>query len=197
MCSDNVIAIDDTGSRIAPAIKTGAGPTGLALDESRGRLYVYNRFDGSISTIDTSANMVVDTRVLLDPTPAAIKVGRPHFYSTHETSGLGQAACASCHVDGRFDRLAWDLGDQTDLIEIIGRDFNFANNVPAVTNHFHPMKGPMVTLTLQDIIGHEPFHWRGDRASIEQFDSTFTNLQGSVTGLKTNEMQDFRKFLAT
>jgi len=26
---------------------------------------------------------------------------------------------------------------------------------------FHPMKGPMVTQTFQDIIGHEPFHWRG------------------------------------
>lgn len=197
MGSDNVITIDDTGSRIAPPIKTGAGPTGLALDESRGRLYVYNRFDGSISTIDTAAQTVIDTRSLLDPTPPAIKAGRPEFYSTHKTSGLGQVACASCHVDGRFDRLAWDLGDPTDVIGVIGRDFNFGNNVPGVTNNFHPMKGPMVTLTLQDIIGHEPFHWRGDRAGIETFDSTFTNLQGSATGLATNEMQDFKKFLAT
>jgi DNA-binding beta-propeller fold protein YncE len=197
MGSDNVITMDETGSRIAPPIGTGAGPAGLALDESRGRLYVYNRFDGSISTIDTAAQSVIDTYSLFDPTPPGIKAGRPHFYNTHETSGLGQAACASCHVDGRFDRLAWDLGDPKDVIGVIGRDINFGNNVPGVTNQFHPMKGPMVTLTLQDIIGHEPFHWRGDRADIEAFDSTFTNLQGAVTGLATNEMQDFKSFLAT
>jgi hypothetical protein len=34
---------------------------------------------------------------------------------------------------------------------------------------WHPMKGPTVTQTLQDIIGFEPFHWRGDRLSIEEF----------------------------
>ena len=27
------------------------------------------------------------------------------------TSGLGVTACESCHVDGRMDGLAWDLGD--------------------------------------------------------------------------------------
>ena len=50
---------------------------------------------------------------------------------------------------------------------------------------------------MQDIINHEPFHWRGDRAGIEQFDGTFTNLQGATSGLATNEMRDFRNFLAT
>ena len=50
---------------------------------------------------------------LFDPTPVAVKTGRKHLYDTHKTSGLGQAACASCHVDGRFDRLAWDLGNPT------------------------------------------------------------------------------------
>ena len=28
------------------------------------------------------------------------------------------------------------------------------------------MKGPMVTPTLQGIIGNGPFHWRGDRAAV-------------------------------
>src|SRR5256712_10540778 len=59
------------------------------------------------------------------------------------------------------------------------------------------MKGPMVTLSLQDIITHEPFHWRGDRDGIEEFDGTFTTLQGAVTGLTTNQMQEFKSFLAT
>src|SRR5205814_6515096 len=116
----------------------------------------------------------------------------------HKTSGLGQAACASCHVDGRFDRLAWDLGDPTGAMKkLTATNNNFGRFAPAVTNDFHPMKGPMVTQTLQDIIGHEPFHWRGDRDGIEQFDGTFTNLQGSATGLANNEMQDPKSFLGT
>jgi hypothetical protein len=54
-----------------------------------------------------------------------------------------------------------------------------------------------VTQTLQDIIGHEPFHWRGDRDGLEQFNGTFTNLQGAATALTTTELQEFKDFLAT
>jgi YVTN family beta-propeller protein len=203
MGSDNIVVIDANGARagLNPAIQlnTNSGPTGLALDQSRHRLYVYNRFAGTISTVDTSTESVLDTRPLFDPTPQVIKAGRPQLYSTHKTSGLGQAACGSCHVDSRFDRLAWDLGDPTDVMKIIGTNMNFLNTaaLPNPTNNFHPMKGPMTTLTLQDIITHEPFHWRGDRDGLENFDGTFTNLQGAVTGLTTNEMQDFKNFLAT
>jgi DNA-binding beta-propeller fold protein YncE len=197
MGSDNLILIDRQGNRVGPApINVGAGPTGMALDESRGRLYVYNRFDNSISTVDTPSGSVTNTLQLFDPTPTAIKLGRPFLYNTHKTSGLGQAACGSCHVNGRSDRLAWDLGDPTGDMKII-TNANFANFVPTTTNNYHPMKGPMVTLTLQDIIGHEPLHWRGDRDGIEQFDQTFTNLQGSPTGVTSNDMQTFKSFLAT
>ena len=201
MGSDNLIIIDASGARAGTnsAISLDQGPTGLALDEGRHRLYVYNRFAGTIATLDTGAQTVLNTRLLFDPTPQAIKLGRPHLYNTHQTSGLGQAACGSCHVDTRFDRLAWDLGDQLDQVKVIGTNINFGAVPPAPspTNNFHPMKGPMTTQTLQDIITHEPFHWRGDRDGIEQFDGTFTNLQGAVSGLTTNEMQEFKNFLAT
>ena len=197
--SDNVIIIDAQGNRAAgiSEIPLDQGPTGLALDESRNRLYVYNRFAGSLSVVDTAGQTLITNQPLFDPTPQLIKVGRPHLYNTHQTSGLGQASCASCHVDSRFDRLAWDLGDQTDVMKGLTNDNFVGNGPPAVTNAFHPMKGPMVTLTLQDIIGHEPFHWRGDRDGIEQFDSTFTNLQGSVTGLTNNQMAELKGFLGT
>ena len=198
MGSDNLIMIDSQGNRTGanPTIPLGTGPTGLALDENRRRLYVYNRFGGSISTVDTESEVVLDTQPLWDPTPLVIKAGRTHLYNTHDTSGLGQASCASCHVDARLDRLAWDLGDPTDAIKVI-TNANFGNFAPAVTNNFHPMKGPMVTLTLQDIISHEPFHWRGDRDGLEQFEGTFTNLQGAVSSLSSNEMQDLKGFLAS
>src|ERR1051326_2021557 len=82
-------------------------------------------------------------------------------------------------------------------MKAIGTTFNFGPFPPSMTNNFHPMKGPMVTQTLQDIITHEPFHWRGDRDGIEQFDGTFTNLQGAGTSLSTSEMQELKDFLAT
>lgn len=197
MGSDNLILIDSQGNRVGPApIDVGAGPTGLALDETRGRLYVYNRFDDSISTVDTPSGTVTNTLQLFDPTPTVIKLGRPLLYNTHKTSGLGQASCASCHVNAQSDRLAWDLGDPTGDMKFITNG-NFANFPPTTTNNYHPMKGPMTTLTLQDIIGHEPFHWRGDRDGIEEFDQTFTNLQGMSPGPSSNDMQTLKSFLAT
>jgi YVTN family beta-propeller protein len=189
MGSGNLVIVDATGNRVGSLPLTlGDGPTGLALDEPRHRLYVLNRFSASISVVDISSNTVVATTPLFDPTPSPIKTGRKHLYDTHKTSGLGQAACGSCHVDARMDRLAWDLGDPAGPI-------TFATN--ATVFKFHPMKGPMVTITLQDIIGHEPFHWRGDRTGLRDFNPTFTNLQGAATALTTNEMTEFKDFLAT
>ena len=198
MGSDNLAIINTNGQRIATnsAIALGKGPTGLALDEARNRLYIWNRFDGTISVINTLTETVEQTIPLFDPTPNLIKLGRPHLYDTHKSSGLGQAACGSCHVDVRFDRLAWDLGDQTGTMKNL-TNANFGLGIPVATNSFHPMKGPMTTQTLQDIIGHEPFHWRGDRDGLEEFNSTFTNLQGAVSVLTTNEMQQFENFLTT
>ncbi|HMJ65514.1 MAG TPA: hypothetical protein VK615_09190, partial [Candidatus Binatia bacterium] len=189
MGSSNLVIIDANGNRVrAMPLNLGEGPIGLALQECRNRLYVLNRFSASISVVDTSSETVVATTPLFDPTPSAIKAGRKHLYDTHKTSGLGHASCGSCHVDARMDRLAWDLG-------------NPAGSVVRITNvaffDFHPMKGPMVTITLQDIIGHEPFHWRGDRASLKEFNPTFTNLQAAATALTTNELKEFKDFLAT
>ena len=200
MGSGNLVVIDAAGNRLGPEspLHLDDGPTGLALDEPRRRLYVLNRFSATVSVVDTEAQAVVTNLPLFDPTPAVVKTGRKHLYDTHKTSGLGQAACASCHVDARLDRLAWDLGDPTGNMKLLTpTNNNFGRFPPAVTNHFHPMKGPMVTQTLQDIIGHEPFHWRGDRDGLEQFNSTFTNLQAAASGLTTNEMQELEDFLAT
>ena len=198
MGSDNLAIINPQGQRIGTnaAMALGKGPTGLALDEPRQRLYVLNRFSGTISVVDTVTETVVQTVPLFDPTPDVIRLGRPALYDTHKTSGLGQAACGSCHVDARFDRLAWDLGDPTGAMKFL-TNANFGRFPPATTNHFHPMKGPTTTQTLQDIISHEPFHWRGDRDGLEEFNGTFTNLQGAATSLTTNEMQQFEDFLAT
>jgi YVTN family beta-propeller protein len=198
MGSGNLAIINPAGQRIGTnaALALGKGPTGMVLDEARNRLYVLNRFDATLSVVDTTTESVVGTVPLFDPTPTVIRSGRPHLYDTHKTSGLGQVACGSCHVDARFDRLAWDLGAPNGSMKFL-TNVNFGLIQPAVTNHFHPMKGPTTTQTLQDIIGHEPFHWRGDQFGLEEFSGTFTNLQGAPVTLTTNEMQEFENFLAT
>jgi len=194
--SNNVIRVDATGQRVGEPIAVGSGPVALALDEPRARLYAWNHFDASLSVIDTTSSIELGRVAVFNPLPAAIRAGRPLLYDTHRTSGLGQAACASCHVDARMDRLAWDLGDPS------GRPARFDQNCGTTLGvapcaDYHAMKGPMTTQTLQDIIGHEPFHWRGDRAGIEAFNPAFEGLLGDDALLNPGEMQAFENFLAT
>ena len=201
MGSNNLIVVDATGARdgLSDTIPVGEGPTGLALDETTGRLYVLNRFSGGISVVDTATETAAAQVPFFDPTPQIIKAGRKHLYDTHATSGLGQASCASCHVDARMDRLAWDLGDPSGVRKSLA-DLNLGANVPQLNSGFetfHPMKGPMTTQTLQDIIGHEPFHWRGDRLGIEEFNGAFVGLLGREELLTASEMQEFEDYLAT
>jgi len=194
MGSDNVVVLGPGGTRVSSGatIEVGEGPTGLALDEGAGRLYVLNKFDGSISVVSTSSEAETARVSFHDATPGAIKIGRKHLYSTHDNSGLGQVACASCHVDARMDRLSWDLGDPA------GEEEALEGNCPDNScEDWHPMKGPMLTQTLQDIIGKEPHHWRGDRAGIEGFDGAFSGLQGADQDLDPVSMQEFEDFLAT
>lgn len=199
--SANVLEITSGGARaVAGApLAVGEGASGLALDEARARLYVHEHFAGTISAIDIGVSpgtsTVLATVVPHDPTPEAIRTGRPLLYGTHLTSGLGQVACASCHIDARTDRLAWDLGDPAGTV----RPFtgNCGNGVDFGCDPYHPMKGPMSTQTLQDIVGKEPHHWRGDRDGIEEFAGAFAGLLGDDAPLDPTSMQEFEDFLAT
>jgi mono/diheme cytochrome c family protein len=198
MGSDNVIVINQSGERQA-MINVGEGATGLALDDDNQRLYVWNHFAASLSVVDLVSQAEISQTAVFNPLPEAIKQGRQFLYNTHETSGLGQASCASCHVDGRMDRLAWDLGDPA------GETKDFNQNCQTTSSFissdscsdFHPMKGPMVTQTFQDIIGHEPFHWRGDRDGLEEFNGAFEGLNGDDEVLSPAQMQQFKAMLAT
>ncbi len=198
--SANLIEIDGGGARASTGtpIDVGEGPTGLALDEARGMLYVHQHFDGSIAAVDIVSNNMVQTVSFHDPTPTAVKVGRPHLYDTHATSGLGQVACASCHIDAKMDRLGWDLGDPAGAMRpFSGNCNNGATIIGGPCPPYHPMKGPMMTQTLQDIIGKEPHHWRGDRDGIEEFAGAFFGLLGDDAPLDPTSMQEFEDFLAT
>lgn len=209
MGSNNLIVLDENGDRVG-AIPTELpeGPTGVVVDDARGRLYVVSKFAATLSQISLDAKGLDPTVALHDPTPEPIKVGRKHLYDTHKNSGLGHISCGSCHVDARMDRLAWDLGDPSGRIKPLNDDEdpqNLGANIPGLEigqtspafRDWHPMKGPMSTQTMQDIIGHEPFHWRGDRDGLEEFNGAFTGLQAADSMLTPTEMQEFEDFLAT
>ena len=154
---------------------------------------------GAISVVDTASEVESARVAFFDPSPNAIKIGRKHLYDTHKNSGLGQIACGSCHVDAKMDRLAWDLGNPAGAMKAVAGQ-NLGAGVPGLNigfQDFHPMKGPMTTQTLQDIIGKEPLHWRGDRNGLEEFAPAFQGLQGDDTTLTPAEMQQFEDFLAT
>ena len=182
-------------------IEVGEGPTGVVIHDANDRAYVLNRFEGSLSSIDLTSNTETARVSFFDPTPAAVRVGRRHLYDTHATSGLGQVSCASCHIDSRMDRLAWDLGDPTGEMKEVGAStHNLGAGILTLDDgftHFHPMKGPMTTQTMQDIIGKEPHHWRGDRDGIEEFNNAFVGLLGGDRKLTDAEMQEFEDYLAT
>ena len=163
MGSNNVVAIHPDGRRVAglAPIPVDEGPTGIVLQQSRGRAFVLNRFAGTLSVLDLAGHAET-ARVALayDPTPGVIRAGRPLLYDTHRASGLGQVACASCHVDARTDRLAWDLGNPAGAMVRVGG-----------VDH-PPMKGPLLTMTLIDAVQARFLHWRGDRASLHDYLAT-------------------------
>jgi YVTN family beta-propeller protein len=190
MGSNNVIATDANGTRLA-RVDVGQGPSGLALSGDGARLYVLNRFDGSISTLATASFSESARTPFFDPTPDAIALGRPLLYDTHATSGLGQVACASCHIDARSDFLAWDLGNPAGAV----KPFNQTCRPNQTCDDWHPMKGPIVTQVLQGIVGNGAMHWRGDRENLAAFAPAFVGLQGRDSEPTVEEMQRFEAFI--
>jgi hypothetical protein len=162
------------------------GPRGLALHSS-GVLYVLNRLSNSISAIDTSTKKVLWELGLFDPTPSKTKQGRGFLYDA-KLSGNATFSCGSCHVDGDTDGLAWDLGDP-------GGDMFETRSGPTKIS-LHPMKGPMLTQTLKGLKNTGPFHWRGDKPKLQDFNEAFDALMGK-TELATADMDDFAAFMET
>lgn len=187
MGSNNVIAINASGARTSTApIRVGEGPTGIIIEEASNRAFVLNKFSGSISTIDLATEKETARTAFFDPTPLVIKTGRKHLYNTHTGSGHGHIACGSCHVDARWDRLGWDLGDPSgSMAAVDGKSF-------------HPLKGVKTTQFLIDIIGRGRgnLHWRGDKHSFQDFAGAFHDLQGADQPMDVVGMQEFSDFLA-
>jgi DNA-binding beta-propeller fold protein YncE/mono/diheme cytochrome c family protein len=181
----------------------GGGPSGLVLNEAHGLLYVLTRFDDAVSVIDLGTRAEIAHHAVHDPEPPAVVAGRPILYDARLSSSNGEASCASCHVFGDLDSLAWDLGNPDDIVIANPNPFEFGT---ATT--FHPMKGPMTTQSLRGMANHGPMHWRGDRtggidggdpldedAAFKRFAGAFDSLLGRGAPLGPADMQKFTDFI--
>jgi YVTN family beta-propeller protein len=179
--------LDSLGA-VQGRINVGNGPTGLAVDDARARLYVLNRFDQTISIVDTASKaQTAVVPVGFNIEPASVRNGRGFLYDAASFSAHGTVSCASCHLNGHRDGQAWDLGNPQGSID----------NVNTITGPAadHPMKGPMVTQSLRGIIGNEPLHWRGDRPGLENFNGAFVSLLAGPRLLTDQEVAAFKAFV--
>jgi DNA-binding beta-propeller fold protein YncE len=192
---------------------SGGGPSGLALDETRGRLYVLTRFNNSIAIVNTATKQEVGHVALYNPEPAHIVRGRRFLYDASFSSAHGDSACASCHIFGDFDGLAWDLG-VPDGSEVPNAGLFTVPPEPfGVSRNFQALKGPMTTQSLRGLANHGAMHWRGDRqnnseASVQpdkgafdevtafkKFNVAFPSLNGRHDEISDEDMDAFTRFV--
>jgi DNA-binding beta-propeller fold protein YncE len=200
---------------------TGGGPTGLVLDEARGRLYALTRFDNAISVVSLATQQETAHLPMHNPEPPSVVEGRRFLYDARYSSSHGDSSCGSCHIFGDFDSLAWDLGNPDGAVMTnpgpfappvvpgFGTDPTFGLN-----SNIHPLKGPMTTQSLRGMANHGSMHWRGDRtagndepsaqpddgsfdeaAAFTKFNPAFMDLLGRSAQLTPLEMQKFTDFV--
>jgi DNA-binding beta-propeller fold protein YncE len=204
---------------------SGGGPSGVVLDEARGRMYAMTRFDNTVKVIDLATRTEVSKAALPNPEPANLLAGRPFLYDAQRSSANGEAACASCHTFGDMDDMAWDLGNPDGSVTTSpipgkftsGLEFQGAKLIFGVKTKingsdkptdFHPMKGPMTTQTLRGLKNAGAMHWRGDRSvgafgtsatdsnlSFKNFSVAFSGLLGNDRDMSESEMQQFSDFM--
>ncbi|VAW54507.1 FIG00841528: hypothetical protein [hydrothermal vent metagenome] len=198
---------------------TGGGPSGLVFDETSNKLYVTTRFDNGISVIDTNTLSETNHYVLHNPEPQQVIDGRPFMYDARLTSSNGESPCASCHVDGDLDSLAWDLGNPEGTLitnpgPFLGPFGDQPGAPPFFYKDYHPMKGPMTTQTLRGMENGGAMHWRGDRTggndeataqpdggtfnedlAFKKFNVAFPGLLGRSDQLSDAQMQQFTDFV--
>jgi DNA-binding beta-propeller fold protein YncE len=216
---ENNTFIPDTANQIRVR---GGGPSGLALDEAKGRLYVLTRFDNSISIVDTKRRTEIGHIPMFNPEPKSVVKGRRFLYDASFSSSHGDSACASCHVFGDFDSLAWDLGNldgekvtNPGPFTLLASRLGLPDSVEFHTTvDFQALKGPMTTQSLRGLANHGPMHWRGDRTggndevsqqpdsgtfdedvAFKKFNVAFVTLNGRDVQIDDKQMQAFTDFI--
>lgn len=165
----------------------GAGPRVSRLDPQLEYLWILNKGDLSLTRVALEdlplwtpdfEFLPASARELgWDPTPSDINQGRVHFIRTRNSLSM-TSSCNSCHIDGYHDGLAWDLSA-------------FADAEGTEDPHFGvDHKGPMVTSSVRHLREVGPYHWRGERKDLFDFNSTFTTLLERTN--EAGELEDLK-----
>ena len=169
----------------------GTGPRTCAVDAEGQWLYVLNKGNTSITRID------------LDQVPSSPgfvwTAPMPHWLGFDSVSGAERfgrndlvdggnsksktTSCASCHMDGHQDGLVWNLGVFLD-----------PEGTPKGSLAF-PLddKGPLATQSVRRMFESGPYHWRGERDDLRDFNQAFIDLlEREVNGVPATLGQHFR-----
>jgi 6-phosphogluconolactonase (cycloisomerase 2 family) len=211
----------DTGAATPAADRqvalTGGGPTGVVVSDKEKVAFVLTRFDNSISVVDLDKRSEASHTAMYNPEPARVTAGRKYLYDAKLTSALGDQACASCHIGGDNDALAWDLGNpgafplpitslaanesdihtinRAPLASVFGQQ-----NIDYLFAAYQPAKGPMTTQSLRGMDNHGAMHWRGDRnGAVQQSGAPFLSNGAPVVSAQPNagifdELNAFKSF---
>ncbi len=169
----------------------GAGSRTALVDSQGQRLFVFNKQNNSVTRIPLAQLPTTSGFDWTAPTPAQVgfnpvtedeRNGRMHFIRAIDSASQ-RSSCASCHIDGTNDGVLWDLSTFLD-----------PEGVPADAVHFGvDVKGPMVTQNTQRLFGTSPYHWRGERRRLKQFNKTFLSLfEHEENGQPSNLGPDFQ-----
>ncbi len=178
--------------------QTVRGPRGLALHPTLPHLYVLNQLSHTLSTIDRkNGTVIAETPLGTVPDLADdLKLGRGFLFDAR-LSGNGSVSCTSCHIDLERDGMAWNLGDPSgEILTVPGALLSVHEPNLFQDREMHPMKGPMVTQTLIGLVEQTKLHWRGDKPSIQSFNSTFPKLL-AAEALAAEEMDLVAAYLET
>lgn len=151
-----------------------AGPRDCIVSADGRLLFVLNKIDSSLTTIDLTALpsgpafvhvAPLPVRLGFDPVPLKVRRGRSHAnnarFSASQTS-----SCDSCHVDGHNDGLIWDLSAFEDPEGTPNHLLSFALD----------QKGPLQTQSLRALAETGPWHWRGEKRGLLDFNGAFEGL---------------------
>ncbi len=180
LLTDNVTLLDPQGNFFLEWDLSTAGSIPRAVEYSLplNTAFVYcwgtNVIEGYDLNDTTSPWITLDLGY--DPTPRDLKDGRATFFDAGNSLN-NRFACTTCHIDGGFDGIAWNIEQDKDP------------------------KGPMITQTMTGLETVHPFHWRGEQEGIGDqlmidFNEAFEGLLGgamldTTPGGKWEKFEDF------
>jgi DNA-binding beta-propeller fold protein YncE len=168
----------------------GSGPRALLFDAVDQTLWVYCKNDSAVSKIDTAALPSAVFHLDANP-PVAYGMGARsteeslgrHLFTDARLSDSKTTSCASCHVDGHTDGLLWDLS------EYLTPEGTPAGGATLALDH----KGPLVTQSTRRMEESAPYHWRGEKRHINEFNASFMSLlDRKVNGQPAHIAGDFQ-----